>query len=281
MKWSLLLLVIAVGCSKRSHDNSTTISLTQSDSLSISKKKEIQDFWSIYRQATKDRIEKSWQKAVVGYSKALEINNTHEDAIYYLANMYLELKEFDKAEENWNKLVELNPASSRANYQLGKLYFNKEAANHFDLDKATWRFQKSIEINQDFLQPVLNLAQIALIEGNYTECNKKLQLVLGSDDKNIEALYLLGYLNYIQGDMENALDNYNKSKRFSLLKISTKHIKGEGDTKSGKSLERAVNQTIFSDFLMELKNESNLADKDEMQVHFNKMSNFIIQLKNL
>ena len=277
----VILLLLTIACSSGPSSESQREPDKQVDSLSVAKKKTIKDFWTFYRQATKDRIAGSWQEAVDGYAKALELNNDHEDARYYLANMYLELEDFNKAEENWNKLIALNTASSRAHFQLGKLYLNYEAIEFFDLAKATDKFQRTTDINQDFLQPLLHLAQISIIQGNYSDSLEKLRIVLGSDYKNVEALFLIGFIDYKNGNMEDATANYMKARELSMPQDPVNEIKGEGDTKTGKSLERAINQSIFVEYFENFEPDKRMEIEEEMKLRYSSLNNFIIQLQNM
>ena len=285
MRWLLSLvffsILLAVSCSKVPSAESDNPAPDKTDSLTQVKNKGIQNFWTAYRQATKNRFAGLWQEAIDGYTTALEINNLHEDALYYLGNMHLELGEDHQAEESWNKLLQVNPQSSRAHYQLGKLFLNKEATDFFDLERATMEFEKTAEINRDFLQPVLHLGQIFLIKGNYEDSREKLQIILGSDYKNVEALFLLGYMDFRQGDLENALTFFKQAMENSVKLAPIKGVKGEGDTKTGESLEREVSQSIFFEYYKNLSPDKNIDIEAEMQLHYTKMNNFIFQLQNL
>lgn len=285
MKWIRFLIIIsmlvAVSCSKAPSDESESTTTKKTDSLTLAKNKDIKNFWSVYREATKNRIAGLWHAAIDGYTMALEINGEHEDALYYLGNMYLELSEYQKAEEGWHKLLQVNSLSSRAHYQLGKLYINKDAIKFFDLNRAIIEFQKTAEINRDFLAPVLHLGQISLIKGNYKDSREKLQTILGSDYKNVEAFFLLGYMDFRQGEIEKAVTNFNKAREFSVKQAPTKGVKGEGDTKTGESLERGVSQSIFFEYYQNLSTDKKIEIEAEMRLHYTKMNNFILQLQKL
>ena len=285
MRWchlsGILLCFLVVSCSKIPSAESDSAVTNKTDSLTLAKNKGIQNFWTAYRQATKNRIAGSWQEAINGYTIALELNNRHQDALYYLGNMHLELNDYDKAEESWEKLLGIDPLSSRAHYQLGKLYLNKEATKFFDLERAAIEFQKTTEINKDFIQPVLHLAQISLIKGNYQDSRERLQIILGSDYKNIEALFLLSYINFREGDLGKAVTYFKKAREFSIPQTPIKGVKGEGDTKTGKSLEREVSQSIFFEYYKDLGLTNKVDIEVEMQRHFTKMNKFVFQLQNL
>ncbi|MCK5703409.1 MAG: hypothetical protein KAI29_19760, partial [Cyclobacteriaceae bacterium] len=181
----------------------------------------------------------------------------------------------------WEKLLQLNVFSSRANYQLGKLYINKDAVNFFNLERAIIEFQRTAEINRDFLAPILHLGQISLIKGDFKDSREKLQIVLGSDYRNVEAFFLLGYMDFMQGDTEKAVTNFKKATEFSVKQAPIKGVKGEGDTKTGESLERGVSQSIFFAYYRNLSPDKNVEIEAEMQLHYTKMNNFILQLQKL
>ncbi|MCH8327493.1 MAG: tetratricopeptide repeat protein, partial [Candidatus Marinimicrobia bacterium] len=84
-------------------------------------------FWEAYRQATKHRVAGNAQAAIADYQKALALRNNHEDALYYLGNMYVDQGYFTRAESVWVRLAGINPYSPRVHAQLGKLYLIPDA----------------------------------------------------------------------------------------------------------------------------------------------------------
>ena len=50
-------------------------------------------FWELYREATDHRVAGRTREAASTYESALELKDDHEDALYYLGNMYVELDE--------------------------------------------------------------------------------------------------------------------------------------------------------------------------------------------
>lgn len=79
------------------------ISENGGDIKTVAEKQRIQHFWEVYRKATEFRITGVLDSAAAKYRKAIELNNRHEDALYYLGNMYFELGEFDAAEQIWKR----------------------------------------------------------------------------------------------------------------------------------------------------------------------------------
>ena len=165
--------------------------------------------------------------------------------------------------------------------QLGKLYFNYKSVEYFNLEQADLKFQKAIDINQDFLQPVLNLAEIAIIQENYLASQERLRVVLGSDDKNIEAWFLMGFIDFKNGNKKDANTKFIKACELAVPQNAENGVTGEGDTKTGKSLERGINPSIFDEYFKNLQLDSAMEVEQFMQIRYTQLNNFIVELQNI
>ncbi|MFQ5864116.1 MAG: tetratricopeptide repeat protein [bacterium] len=196
-------------------------------------KERIQRFWDLYRQATEHRIAGRLQRAAEDYRSALTINDHHEDALYYLGNVYLELGDFRGAEHAWRRLVQVNSNSARAHFQLGNLHLNFEHKEFFDLNKAEAEFERALEINKEETGPLLSLGQVALIRGNLAEARRYFNAVTGSNYKSVEAHFLNGYIAWKTGNSQKALTLLSKAVKYSQPEKPVQGVLGEGDTKIG------------------------------------------------
>ncbi|MEX0600534.1 MAG: tetratricopeptide repeat protein, partial [Rhodothermales bacterium] len=70
-------------------------------------------FWQLHRQAGAERIAGNYERAIRLYKAALELDPRHEDALYYLSNVYLELGRLADAERTLQRLTEAYPANAR------------------------------------------------------------------------------------------------------------------------------------------------------------------------
>ena len=265
-------VIITVSNSKKNGNQGIVDVKNTIDSL---QRKELNDFWNLYRQATSLRIDGKWEEAIEYYQRALQINNEHEDAIYYLGNMFLESGNDSEAEKAWLQLLEKNPQSSRAHYQLGNLYMNSSNNDLYDLRRAAIEFERTIAINKDFMQPLIQLGQISLYNADLSASYQYFSTVLGSDKKNIPSNYLIGYIKWKQGDLAKAQEYFNLAYKFSIPEESNTEVSNEGDTKGGKSLERGINQSIFHSYFIDLSglSESNLST--EMIASYRKLDSFL------
>ena len=250
--------------------------IAQPDSkLDHQKQLQLSNFWTLYQEATAFRMNGEWAKAITKYKEALVINPDHEDAIYYLGNMYLESGRHQEAEEAWLRLIQLNTNSARAHYQLGHLYMNFDSDMLFDLDKAETEFEKTLNINKDFIQPLIHLGQISLYKGDLARSNKYFSTVLGSDPQSIESNLFLGYILWKQGDRSRALTFFTKAQKYSHLEDIPKGVSNEGDTEGGKSMERLINQPLLHSYLTELLGMSVNNLTDEMEFLYRRLDQFL------
>ena len=228
-------------------------------------KEKIRRFWEIYRQAGEDRIAGRLRKAAHGYRNALKLNEQHEDALYYLGNVSLELGEFKDAEKAWKDLVEINPNSTRAHFQLGDLYLAFRQNELFAIRSAESEYRLALEINKEETGPLLRLGQVALIKGNLSAANKFFYTVIGSNYKSVEAHFLKGYIAWKTGNLQDALTLLTKAARYSRPLEPIEGVLGESDTKSGQSfLQRRAS---FLAHVADLSNvdESNVSKQIELR----------------
>ena len=220
------------------------------NTYSAVEKEKVIKFWTLYRQATDDRMNEQWEQAAELYRQSLDLNGQHEDALYYLGNMYLELSRYKEAEECWLKLAQINPQKSRAFLQLGTLYLTEE---YFDIDKAEIACNEALKNNKEETGPVLLLGEVKLIRGQLEEAAKDFQAVTTSNFKSAEAYFLDGYVSWKKGDLLKARDLFSHAVEISLpVEKNTQKVIGEGDTKQGKGFGSVTSKSVFRKFMTEL-----------------------------
>lgn len=193
----------------------------------------VREFWDIYRQATDYRIAGNTKSAAESYARALDLNPQHEDALYYLGNMYLELGRYPEAQTTWEHLVLVNPRSSRAHSRLGDLHFCLEPGAPTDLTQAEADFRRALDINREETGPVLHLGEIALVRGSLTDARRYLDAVIGANSESVEAHFLKGYVAWREGDRRQAAALFAKAVELARPPAPAGGVSGEGDTKRG------------------------------------------------
>lgn len=199
----------------------------------LARKDRVRQFWALYREATQHRMAGRRVQAVRGYEEALRADSTHEDALYYLGNMYLELGRRADAERLLTRLVEVNPRSARAYSRLGDLYlcFGGEAG--VDVERGRAAFEQAVHINQEETGPLLRLGQLALIDGQIGEARRRLGAVLDTNPGSVEGNFFGGYAAWKQGDRKAAARLYEQAVQPVVQAEASDKVIGEGDRKAG------------------------------------------------
>lgn len=180
-----------------------------------SEREKIRRFWEIYRNATGYRVSGQPGKAAREYERALMLNDRHEDGLYYLGNMYVELGEYGRAEKAWKRLLQVNPNSTRAHVQLGNLHLRFDQEEPFDIKAAKERFLMALKINKEETGSLIRLGQIALMEGNLTDARQYFDAVIVSNPESVEAHFLNGYISWATGNSDIALSLLGKAVAYS------------------------------------------------------------------
>ncbi|MCH7858320.1 MAG: tetratricopeptide repeat protein [Candidatus Marinimicrobia bacterium] len=248
----LLLLFAAIAVLKYQGVEEETDDAT--GRFTVTEREGIQQFWQLYRQATEHRIAGELEEAIAGYSQALMLNDEHEDALYYLGNLYWELDRHGEAENAWKRLVQINPASTRGHMRLGDLYLCFESEAYFNIDDAEREYQRALEINSEQTGSLLRLGQLALIKDSLVEARDYFETVLGANDRSVKAQYLGGYIAWKQELPDDAVTMFNLAVQYSLPAHTPQDNLGEGATKSWQPLtvSRGSNCQIFQPYLVSL-----------------------------
>ncbi|OGH56311.1 MAG: hypothetical protein A3G34_06455 [Candidatus Lindowbacteria bacterium RIFCSPLOWO2_12_FULL_62_27] len=171
-----------------------------SPAWSPDRKAEVLQFWKLYDQATRFRLQGDWPGADAAYHAALGLDTGHEDSLYNLGNVLFELGRFAEAAETWRRLAEINPSSARAHAQLGALFSCGVAGAPFEPAEAEREFEKALDINKEESGAVLRIGEIALLRGNISRARRYLEAAAASNSKCGGAFYLAGYLFWLEGD---------------------------------------------------------------------------------
>jgi len=243
-------------------------------------KQRIRKFWNHYRAATDFRMDGEYEKAAPEYVFALEINDLHEDALYYLGNMYYLTGRYNDAENCWTKMIVVNSSNPRAHFQLGNMYLNYEIVDMFDISKAEREFRKTLELNKEETAPILFLGQISLIKGDIESAGRYFLNVIGSNANSVEALYFLGYMAWKEGHSDEANSYISQAIINTKPELIKSEIIDEGDTRSGSAPARVANRSIFNQFLVPLKSKDPDISIDKMEEEYRKLGTFLINLRS-
>lgn len=170
--------------------------VAQGSGLSDAEKQQIRIFWEIYNQAVQYRLAGQLEEAAAAYEKAIAIEPAHKDALYYGGNVNFELGNYEQSIAMWQRLTEINPLSKRAHVQLGTLYSCGVQGTPFELERAEEEFKRSLTINKEESGTLLKLGGVYILMGKLKTAESYLKTALKINFKSIEAVYLLGYINW-------------------------------------------------------------------------------------
>lgn len=204
-----------------------------STELSAGDRDRIQRFWETYRRATEHRIAGRSAAAAEEYTRALALSPEHQDALYYLGNMYFDLGDLAAAERAWQRLVKIDPTSARAHSQLGTLYFCVGEEGRLQPERARAELQRALAINREETGPLLHLGEIALVQGDLEEARYYFDAIVGSNPSSTEAHFYQGYLAWQAGALERAAELLAAASRHARPAAPAEGVPGEGDTRAG------------------------------------------------
>jgi len=222
----------------------------QSDAVAVAAKSDYKPtFWTYYNRATEYRLEGKTDSSIAAYEEALKLNPDHEDALYYIGNMYMKVDKFDKAQLALGNLIKLNPLSEQAYIQLGNLYFCAKNTNYFHPEKAKLYFERAKDLNKETLSPNLRLGEIALFQNRTDDAFGIVNKLSMMDQKNVEIFFIIGYLNWKSGKGQEAAKGLQHAFELGITAMSTNEQVGPG-TKA-KKVAAGKNQegNLFMDWL--------------------------------
>jgi tetratricopeptide (TPR) repeat protein len=277
-----LVLVIFITLSIVKQRTSTETDKTENDRQQSVEKENIHSFWKIYRRANEQRIAGNLDSAVQGYKAALGYKDKHEDALYYLGNVYMDLGQLAKAEQYWKKLAEVNPRSARSFFQLGHLYLNNTDQNYFDINKAEEYFNRVLNINNEESQSIFYIGQIELIRGNYTKAQHIFKTISGLNFNNLAATFFNSYIDWKQGKLQLAVSRMSATLKSDKSPPPLTNAPAEGETRLGKPLYNSISErkTLFYNYVYDLRELEMPLRGSVLQKRFKKLDLFLQQLRS-
>ncbi|NIM60142.1 MAG: tetratricopeptide repeat protein [Acidobacteria bacterium] len=169
-------------------------------------REQVSEFWNVQRAAVHAmKAEEDLVTAIDLFHRALEIDPTHEDSIYYLGNCLAERGELDAALRRFEALMRLNRSSHRAFKRWGTLRA-MSATSSVALKEAEEALARAVEINPEATGARMVLAETKIVQGDLEAARQSLRWIHGTNPSAGDALFLLAYLDWRQGDSRGARD---------------------------------------------------------------------------
>jgi tetratricopeptide (TPR) repeat protein len=162
------------------------------------------EFWRHQRAAVHAMVvEKDIAAAIALFEQALELDPTHEDSIYKLANCLTEQGDDTGAMLRLEELMRLNEHSHRAFKRWGTLQA-MNARSSEDMTRAEDALRRAIAINPEAIGARMILAETAIVRGDLEAARQHLSWIFSTNPSAGDALFLLGYVSWKQEQPEDS-----------------------------------------------------------------------------
>ena len=207
-----------------------TTTLSRPDAAEVER---VKDFWAAYNRANALRAQGDFTQAVPAFRKALELNPSHEDSLYYLGTSLYEIGDYQQAADEFRKIIAANPASGRAWSQLGNTLSVDANGEPKHYAEAQHAYERSAQLNPEQAGPFLGLGLLDLKRGRLDRARENFRIAAGFGSP--EGSYLLAYTFFLERREREALpllckilNTYAREK-----KIIGRGVLSEGDLLPG------------------------------------------------
>jgi tetratricopeptide (TPR) repeat protein len=184
-----------------------------------------------YLLARQYRYRRQYDKAILEFQKAIELDPNYGRALNSLALTYMNnIENFEKAIEYFERYVSVSPGEPNPINSLGMTHFLKG-----ELDKAIAKFKEALELKSDFIFSNWYIAYTYALKEEYDETmkwiNQYIELVPSKGEKARghywKAFYLswLGSFDLSLGELRKAADLYKEVENYSWIS-QTERMRG-------------------------------------------------------
>ena len=149
-------------------------------------------------------------KAIEEYKLAIQLDNKLIEAHYFLGNIYQLIGESELAAVSFENAIKLKPNYFEALNNLAAVQIKLHRP--FEAKKA---IDKALKIAPNSNQLLCNLASFYMLENNYEKAMEFALKVYNADPTFVDALRIIGEINFKKPDYDNALKFYRKAYEIS------------------------------------------------------------------
>jgi len=154
---------------------------------------------TIYNEALQDSNRGNFDKALIGYYKAIEIYPDFIEAYNNIGEIYSQLGDKDQAISSYTKALTIS-RDHRVLLNIGVEYYNSK-----NFSAALKYFQESTIKKIDFVEGNFYTAMVYYNMENFIEAEKFFLKVLSSDKNHLKTNYLLSTIYYERKDYKKAI----------------------------------------------------------------------------
>lgn len=174
---------------------------------------------------------RDYPSAVLYFQQAADLAPGSPDLQYYLGEAYRLNQDAGNARLAYLKALEISDNFAPAYLGLGLLEMSGSSP---DLDTAARDFKKAISLDPGLIEARLAYAENALRQSNPLLAEEILEGVDSQATASAKYHYLLGYSRFIQGNLENAQAELERSLQMDITNLDVYRLLGEIYTRQGK-----------------------------------------------
>ncbi len=155
--------------------------------------------------------------------------------VYYkmLASRYLDRQMFGEAYRNLQEAIAISPANPTLFYLAGVSAAQVARSQAQGPERARWlslaqtRYRQALELNSGYSDALYGLAVLLVFERGeegeaqqeraLLEAGQLVERLLADETQNIDALFLKGQIDYRLGDLERAMETYDRIARLTRI----------------------------------------------------------------
>lgn len=163
---------------------------------------------AIYDFATELAMEGYLPEAIRYFERLVQLTPDDADVYYRMGNALLDSKRLEDAERAYQKALELSfEEPAEIHYRLGWVEMEGRASTL----EARKRFLKALELKEDHLESLKELAHLAQVDEDYEQAVDYLKTALKHDPEDAQACSELGDLYEAQGKLAEAQQYWTKT----------------------------------------------------------------------
>lgn len=197
-----------------------------------SERERVSEFWRRQRAAMNAmKVDDDLEGAIALFHGALELDPTHQDSLYYLANCLVATGDTDGALARFAQVVQINPLSHRALKSWGSLRATTSATRG-ELDEALVALERALSINTEETGVLQALAEVELLGGHERAAHGRLEMLLRANPHSRGGLFMLAYLSWKRGEGLYAKDLLQRAVEANSEDWKPSGAAAEGDVRN-------------------------------------------------
>ena len=159
-----------------------------------------------FSQGIKYHENKEYNRAIVAYSKAIELDPDHHKAYHNRGLIYSSREDFDKALADFDMSIQLNPDDPVSYHVRGKEYGSQR-----NFEKALADFNRAIFLNPNDEVFYRDRGLTYAVQEKYSQAIADFSQAIELNPNDARIHYIRGLSYAGQGSYDQALSNYNRA----------------------------------------------------------------------